>query len=192
MANLIITVISIALVAVAALMGAYYGGSAFMDGQAKARANAIVLGAEQVAGALRLYAVNNGGSLTLTNGNWLSGTSVDLVPKYLSSLPYYEFANALNYEHYFTPTELLSNNHTDFSLTPNILTLPGIPSEVCKQINLLATGTISPYGTYYNNDHDVATAFWMGINDVTVAKSDVKRFGCFIWSGAYNFVYSLF
>ncbi len=42
MANLIITVISIALVAVAAVMGAYYGGSAFMEGQSKARNNGVI------------------------------------------------------------------------------------------------------------------------------------------------------
>jgi RsiW-degrading membrane proteinase PrsW (M82 family) len=35
MANLIITIISIGLVAIAAIMGAYYGGAAFMNAQVK-------------------------------------------------------------------------------------------------------------------------------------------------------------
>lgn len=61
MANLIITVISIALVAVAALMSAYFGGAAFIDGQAKARANTLVSHAEQLAAAARLWSANNAG-----------------------------------------------------------------------------------------------------------------------------------
>ena len=82
MANLIITVISIALVAVAALSAAYYGGSAFMDGQKKAQTNQLITQAEQIAGAWTLQVAANGsdrGSQGTTFSN--------LVPTYLSALP---------------------------------------------------------------------------------------------------------
>ncbi len=57
MANLIITVIAIVLVAVASLMGAYYGGQAFLSGGDAARATALVNQASQIAGAYDLYSV---------------------------------------------------------------------------------------------------------------------------------------
>ena len=61
MANLIITVLSIALVAVAALMGAYFGGAAFMNGAAQADANRIIKQADQIQAAWSLHATYNGG-----------------------------------------------------------------------------------------------------------------------------------
>lgn len=65
MANLIITIISIALVAVAAIMGAYYGGAAFQEGSIKADVNALISQAEQLAAAWRMRALNNGGNWDL-------------------------------------------------------------------------------------------------------------------------------
>ena len=85
MANLIITVISIALVAVAALMGAYYGGTAFMDGQTKANANTIVTQADQIAAAWTLAATNEGGSYdTIT----ISGVTAASTPLRLVTATY--------------------------------------------------------------------------------------------------------
>jgi hypothetical protein len=88
MANLIITVISIALVAVAALSAAYYGGSAFMEGQTKAKATTVIEQGKQIAAAWTMYAINNGGEYTLTcDGNGAADIANNFVPKYLSSLP---------------------------------------------------------------------------------------------------------
>ena len=87
MSNLIITIISIALVAVAALMGAYYGGTAFLQGQAKAQANALINQGQQIAAAWQVYAANNGGSRNITV--WSS-----LVPTYLQSTPVNDFEPA--------------------------------------------------------------------------------------------------
>ena len=86
MANLIITIISIALVAVAALMGAYYGGIAFSDGAAKSNATQLMQEAQQIVTAWKLRAVDNGGSYALSDWNPVSG-SPDLVPQYLSTFP---------------------------------------------------------------------------------------------------------
>ncbi len=80
MANLIITIIAIALVAVAALMGAYYGGRAFLQGRVKAYANTLASPAQQVVAAWALYATNNGGNFQIANINALS-------PAYLNAVP---------------------------------------------------------------------------------------------------------
>ena len=55
MANLIVTVIAIALVAIASLMGAYYGGQAFLKGSVKANANSYINQGSQIAGAFALF-----------------------------------------------------------------------------------------------------------------------------------------
>lgn len=90
MANLIITVISIALVAVAALMGAYYGGSAFMEGQEKAKVNRLVSAWEQTSAAVTLYKAETGNDLASQAPDQYAWRGFDdfLVPKYLSQAPF--------------------------------------------------------------------------------------------------------
>lgn len=82
MANLIITIISIALVAVAALMGAYYGGTAFLQGQTKAYANTFVSQGEQLIAAWSIYSADHGGNWTITALGDLSNS-----PSYITSVP---------------------------------------------------------------------------------------------------------
>ena len=77
MFSLIITIISIALVAALAVATIYYGGSAFTQGTAKASASAFVAAGQQVNGALVLYANDNGGAraadvTALVTGNYLA------------------------------------------------------------------------------------------------------------------------
>lgn len=79
MFSLIITIISIALVAALAVASVYYGGSAFSQGTAKAAAATLVAQAQQISGATTLYANDNSGALP---------TSInDLTPAYLSAIP---------------------------------------------------------------------------------------------------------
>ena len=79
MFSLIITIISIALVAALAVASVYYGGSAFSQGSAKASASTLVAQAQQIAGANTLYANDNGGTFAQNVD--------DLVPEYLSAAP---------------------------------------------------------------------------------------------------------
>jgi hypothetical protein len=77
MFSLIITIISIALVAALAVATIYYGGSAFTQGTAKASASAFVAAGQQVNGALTLFANDNGGAraanvAALVSGNYLA------------------------------------------------------------------------------------------------------------------------
>jgi hypothetical protein len=60
LANLIITIISIALVAVVAAMGLFYGGAAYENAQFGAVAAAIISESNQILTAQRMYAVNHG------------------------------------------------------------------------------------------------------------------------------------
>jgi hypothetical protein len=88
MANLIITVIAIALVAVASLMGAYYGGSAFLNNESAANASTVLNQGQQLAGAWAAYLNDNlntvptgglsGAANSLTSGGYI--TSVPQAP----------------------------------------------------------------------------------------------------------------
>ncbi len=60
MANLVITVISIALVAVAALMAVFYGGAAFSGSTAQVRANQLISQSKQVYQADLQYMIDKG------------------------------------------------------------------------------------------------------------------------------------
>lgn len=90
MANLIITIISIALVAVAALMGAYYGGTAFLEAQSKANANTILNQGRQINAAIRTWwAYTNRTPASVPHWNVSSKpyTSTSLIPGYLNEIP---------------------------------------------------------------------------------------------------------
>ena len=81
LSNLIITIISIAIVTVAVAMGIYYGGIAYENAQINATANAIVNEAQQILQAERMWATDHnqpdicsltGGMSTLVNQHYLS------------------------------------------------------------------------------------------------------------------------
>jgi hypothetical protein len=86
MANLIITVIAIALVSIAAMMSAYYGGATFLNNQSAANASTVLNQAAQIAGAWNAYLGDNlnipPSSMTLlTQGNNIaSGGYVQSIP----------------------------------------------------------------------------------------------------------------
>jgi hypothetical protein len=84
MFSLIITIISIALVAALALATIYYGGSAFSAGSAKAQLATAVSQAQQIAGAMTL-AISDGNAIapTATVPFVLAG----LTPNYLTQIP---------------------------------------------------------------------------------------------------------
>ena len=93
MANLIITIISIALVAVATIVGAYYGGIAFQNYQAKAQVLAISNKMGQIVTAVKLWEGETGQNFVNTYyntsapyyGSIPKGAFNVLVPKYLQS-----------------------------------------------------------------------------------------------------------
>lgn len=77
MFSLIVSIISIALVAVLAAASIYYGGDAFTKGSAKALASTVVTQAQQISSANTLYKNDNGGVsaanvAALVTGNYLA------------------------------------------------------------------------------------------------------------------------
>jgi len=76
MFSLIITLISIALVAALALATLYYGGQAFTDGSTRAEVAKVLQERTQVSGALTLYKANHGG--------YPSGTSEEIAAELIS------------------------------------------------------------------------------------------------------------
>jgi hypothetical protein len=84
MFSLIITIISIALVAALALATLYYGGSAFNKGAAGAVAARLINEGQQINGAVALYQADVGAGSTAV----VATTLADLVTAgYLSSVP---------------------------------------------------------------------------------------------------------
>lgn len=80
MFQLIVAVISIALVAVLAIASIYYGGTAFNQSQMKGQVTALVNAGQQIAGAQALYS-NDTGAKTAAIGD------LTAAGKYLSSAP---------------------------------------------------------------------------------------------------------
>ena len=79
MFNLIVAVISIALIAAMAAASIFYGGSAFGSGTAQAQASTLVNNGQQISGAQQLYMIDNSGNRAATIGG--------LTPQYLQALP---------------------------------------------------------------------------------------------------------
>lgn len=80
MVNLIITLISIALIAIVAVAALYNGGDAFRQGSANASGAQLVNAAQQISAANILYANDNGGSYATSLASISDGS-------YLSSIP---------------------------------------------------------------------------------------------------------
>jgi hypothetical protein len=126
MFSLIITIISIALVAALAVATIYYGGSAFTQGTAKAQASAFVAAGQQVSGALTLFANENGNNRgTLVTYN-LTTAPLGILPSYLAAVP--------------------TVAGIPLTVTANTVQAVGVPTSVCDAINTSAnlTGTNIP------------------------------------------------
>jgi len=76
MFNLIVAVISIALIAAMAAASIFYGGEAFSQSTAQAQASTLVNNGQQISGAQQLHMIDNSGNranavATLISGNYL-------------------------------------------------------------------------------------------------------------------------
>jgi hypothetical protein len=92
MFQLIVTIISIALIVALALASIFYGGSAFTNSAAKTAEAALVNGGQQIAGAAVLYRNDNAGAnvtsiSSLTSANSYGVTYLQAVPSLPTGLP---------------------------------------------------------------------------------------------------------
>jgi len=130
MFSLIVSIISIALVAVLAAASIYYGGDAFTKGSAKALASTVVTQAQQISSANTLYKNDKGGvsaanvaALTAAPGNYLA--SAPAMPSKVGSVAL-EIAADID-------TVTAGNQGGVSAVITN--------AEVCKLINQQANGT---------------------------------------------------
>lgn len=126
MFSLIITIISIALVAALAVATIYFGGDAFNQGSARAAAATLVNQASQISGANTLYFLDEQTYAAVADGD-----SVDLAPDYLASVP--------------SPGNAASGAWTVAGGTDASVTIDGVTPAVCDQVNIQAglTGEVT-------------------------------------------------
>lgn len=132
MFSLIITIISIALVAALALATLYYGGSSFNKGAASAKATEILNQAQQLKGAMAVYRADH--------GKWATNLDELVAKGYLKSIPS-TVAQA-------PARGLMASAYAAQTLTWAMpqegvptFTLSGVDNlDVCKDVNLKSRG----------------------------------------------------
>jgi hypothetical protein len=136
MFSLIITIISIALVAALALATLYFGGDAFNQGSAKAAAATVVNQASQISGANTLH--------FLDNQAYAADVTALVDGKYLQSAP--------------NPGSI---SGSDYAITAaaSTITLGDVSLAVCEAVNGQSGATVALDGTVIE---DVATATTIG------------------------------
>ena len=122
MFSLIVSIISIALVAVLAAASIYYGGDAFTKGSAKALASTVVTQAQQISSAHTLYKNDEGGTTAPTVQALVDG-------EYLASIP-------------AAPAKVVPDAAT-WTVASTSVSVDIDNLEVCKLINEQANGTTS-------------------------------------------------
>lgn len=126
MFSLIISIISIALVAALAAATVYFGGAAFNKGAAGADASAFINAGQQIAGAF-----------TLASADSVAVTSVDsLNPDYLAQIPTYKGTSLV----------LAANDSgtADVDESEYVTVTARITADICTEINKRANGETSP------------------------------------------------
>jgi type II secretory pathway pseudopilin PulG len=119
MVNLIITLISIALIAIVAVAALYNGGDAFRQGSANASAAQLVNAGQQISAANILYANDNGGTYATAVADLTANG------EYLSSIP--------RVPEGFEVSNDLTNGGNDSNLIQVTSSDPAV--EVCESVN---------------------------------------------------------
>lgn len=142
MFSLIITIISIALVAALALATIYYGGSAFSRGNDGATAARLINEGQQVNGAVTMYLADVAGNsaAALGSDNGTAGVQIaELSPSYLSQVP----------------SSFASVAATTNAVAGGSISLAAQPAGVCTEVNKragltpTATTTVANAPTLY-------------------------------------------
>lgn len=132
MFSLIVSIISIALVAVLTAASIFYGGDAMLGGRSSAKATEIIVAGEQIMAAINLHYTEEG---------VYPATLDDLVSrKYLRSIPSVADAGSFS---------LISSAHAQSGLIsnwsynpnrPHLVYMGSVPIKVCAEINKQSTG----------------------------------------------------
>lgn len=124
MFSLIITIISIALVAALALATLYYGGSAFNKGSAGAKAAQLINEGQQINGAVQIFKADSAANSVV---GVAPTTVAGLAPSYLSSVP----------------AGWAATTTIDAAAAGVVYTAAAVSADVCAEVNKRAglTGT---------------------------------------------------
>jgi len=185
MDKLIVTIIAISLGAATLLWGADYMSGFYQAAQSKAKAQAWITGAAQIAVAAR-----QASNLSTTNDNWTPGsgmaTAALLVPDYMLDLPKYNGA------YVFQPCIFTTTvSCPEYNMDANVLMAPVENQKVCEYINMQANrgdSTIPASGGF---------AFSMSGTNFTVftnaaAFNPHQQFSCINGLSAYYLFYRVF
>lgn len=138
MFSLVVTIISIALVAALTLATLYYGGDSFNKGDASARAAQVVLQGQQVLGAADLFKADN--------GRWPDSMQELVDGKYLKQVPYVSKQTIARNEF---DSSVVASAHAQAEAVSWVMPVAGKPTfvlesavapEVCKQVNVKSRG----------------------------------------------------
>lgn len=188
MAKLIITIMSIGIAGLASLMASDYISTLYLQGVARANAQAWVTEAAEITSAAR-----QSGSLSLTSDNWAQGastglTAAALVPTYLSDLPKNNNLYAF-WPCYITGgTTSCPRYVTDSTHTTDATLLEATVQnlQVCQEIERLA-----------NRDNiTLSTSTVTGSNPIVLSyiipTNANQQFACVNASGTYYFLYRVY
>ncbi len=162
MSNLIITIISIAIVGIAAAMGIYYGGVAYENAQINATANAIMNEAQQILNAERLWSTNNNQpdiSGMGTAGASGTGMSMLVSSKVLSTWP--SFAGTIGVSGYLSnpgPQPYIGSSQTAGNITTGTFdwgcyNIGGYAGKLVRSIFSYNNENFVTYDFYQNNPY---------------------------------------
>jgi type II secretory pathway pseudopilin PulG len=168
MFSLIITIISIALVAALALATLYFGGDAFNQGSAKAAAATIVNQASQINGANTLHFLDKQEYNTVLSDG-VTDPANDLVDGgYLSSLP--------------SPGDSATGDYAVTAVDDPSITLDGVKKAVCEAVNIQS-------GLMQSGDSIPVVD---GTTNSVLSDAVTTQFGCAedgTGAGAYTFLF---
>ena len=143
MSQLLIVILSIAMMSALLIAGAWYGGGKWLEGGSLAQAEQLINTAQQIAQAWHAYAQEND-TYEMPDYNWYNGND-DLVPKYMASWPSLGMIKGQGTvpNHYMNFLGLQSGNW-GYGIVKAI----GIPIKICQQVEVIAKGTATVEALY--------------------------------------------
>ncbi len=149
MANLLITLLAIGMGAALLAAGINYGGAAYYEARAEARATELIAQAAKVSQALFSWSRSNNGIRTLPNDkDWSDGTATDLMSTgtglYLDRLPRLDsYANGLKdtTDFYFTAVPISNVAWAARGTAFDSLAASLTDNGVCNAVARIARGT---------------------------------------------------
>lgn len=132
MFQLIIALLSIALIAILAVGGVYYGGDAFSSGSTKAYANSIASQVQQIKAANTLYKIEHGGDDVTDLDDLVTGNYLKAVPSLSTDIGGVFTITTTNNNKVFITAEVKSEKVCRYFQTigSNTATTATIPSGV--------------------------------------------------------------